>query len=92
MEAAMSHCLHRVVVLTLCAFAAGCVSMSEQQCRTTNWYQRGETDGITGLQAKIDQYADQCRRFGVQPAEQDYLAGWAWGYSEYGIRVSGARM
>jgi Protein of unknown function (DUF2799) len=88
----MTHYLHRAVVMALCALAAGCISMSESQCRTTNWYDRGENDGIIGLQAKIDQYAYQCAKYQVQPVEQDYLAGWAYGYSEFNKRVSGARM
>ena len=88
----MTDYLQRAVALSLFALTAACASMSESQCRTTNWYQRGENDGLIGLQAKIDQYADQCRRFGVQPAEQEYLSGWQYGYSEYGIRVSGTKM
>ena len=83
----------RYFVLTLCALLVNaCAPMSENQCRTTNWQQQGEADGLRGLQARIDQYAYQCQQFGVQPAEQEYLSGWRYGYSEYGIRVSGARM
>jgi uncharacterized protein DUF2799 len=88
----MTHCLQGAFVIALCALAAGCASMSESQCRATNWYNQGEQDGQLGFQAKIDQYAYQCRQFGVQPAEKEYLAGWAYGYSEYNTRVSGSKM
>ena len=81
----------RAAVIALCALAAGCASMSESQCRATNWYQQGEYDGLLGLQAKIDQYAQQCGRYQVQPAEKDYLAGWNYGYSEFNTRVSGSK-
>ena len=84
--------LQRAVVIALCALGAGCASMNESQCRATNWYRQGEQDGQLGQQAKIDQYAQQCRQFGVQPAEREYLTGWAYGYSEYNTRVSGSKM
>jgi hypothetical protein len=92
MEAAMTDYLQRPVVIALCALAAGCASMSESQCRATNWYNQGEADGQLGQQAKIDLYTYQCRQFGVQPAEGDYLAGWSLGYSEFNTRVSGSKM
>ena len=88
----MTHSLHRAVVITLGMLAAGCASMNESQCRATNWYNQGEQDGQLGQQAKIDQYAYQCRQFGVQPAEQQYLTGWAYGYSEFNTRMSGSKM
>ena len=88
----MSHFLQRAVVIALCALAAGCASMTESQCRSANWYEQGQSDGLLGQQAKIDTYAYQCRQFGVQPAEKDYLAGWTDGYAEYNRRVSGSKM
>ena len=88
----MIHSLHRAVVITLGMLAAGCASMNESQCRTANWYRQGETDGLIGQQARIDQYAYQCRQFGVQPAEGEYLAGWSDGYWEHYHRASGSKM
>jgi hypothetical protein len=77
--------------MALCALA-GCASMSEQQCRATNWYQQGETDGMAGNQAKIDLYAHLCNQYQVQPAAKEYLSGWADGYAEFNKRVSGSKM
>ncbi len=88
----MTYSLQRPVVITLCILAVGCAATSENQCRATNWYNQGEQDGQLGLQAKIDQYAYQCRQYGVQPEEKEYLAGWAYGYSEFNTRVSGSKM
>ena len=88
----MTYYLQRAVAIALCALAASCASMSENQCRATNWYNQGENDGLLGLQAKIDQYAYQCAKYQIQPAEKDYLAGWAYGYSEHNTRVSGSKM
>ncbi len=78
-------------VLLACALLSGCVSMSEQECRTTSWSERGEQDALTyGLRPRIDQFAYQCRKFGVQPDEKEYLAGWQVGNWERSIRVSGS--
>ncbi|HZS67713.1 MAG TPA: DUF2799 domain-containing protein [Burkholderiales bacterium] len=88
----MTDYLQRAVVLTLIALTAGCASMSENQCRTANWREQGEADGLIGQQARIDQYAYQCRQFGVQPAEAEYLAGWSDGYWEHYHRASGSKM
>jgi hypothetical protein len=91
-EAAMIHYLQRAVAITLCALAGACASMSENQCRTANWHQQGEADGLIGQQARIDQYAHQCRQYGIQPAEAEYLAGWSDGYWEHYHRASGSKM
>jgi hypothetical protein len=77
-------------VLTL-ALLAGCASMSESDCRTTNWHARGEADGLGGQRAQIDLYAEQCARFAVTPDEKAYLAGWGAGYAEWNRRVSRGR-
>jgi hypothetical protein len=70
--------------------AGGCVSMSETECRSADWYQVGYRDGdIYGLRPQIDQYAWQCRPW-VQVAESDYLRGWTEGYRENRIRTSGS--
>ena len=64
----------------------GCAGMAETQC-ASDWYQRGEADALMGNRARAEQYA-QCSGF----REQDYLAGWSIGYSEWNQRVSGSRM
>jgi hypothetical protein len=77
--------------VALVALVAGCATLSEPQCRGTDWYRRGEQDGLLGLRPQIDQYAHQCARFNVQPSEKDYMSGWSTGYSEWSKKVSGAR-
>jgi hypothetical protein len=79
----------RGLVLLVAALVAGCVSMTEAECRSTNWYQLGERDGlIYGMRPQIDQYAHQCSQFGVQPAEKDYITGWTDGYREHEKRIA----
>ena len=84
--------LMRVVLAFCCAAFAGCSAMSEPDCRTTNWYAVGERDALLGQRPQIERYSEQCGRYAVQPAENDYLAGWGIGYSEWNRRVSGSRM
>lgn len=66
--------------------------MSENECRTGNWYALGEQDALMGNRPKIDLYADQCGRYRIQPSETDYMAGWALGASEFNTRVGGSKM
>jgi hypothetical protein len=78
-------------VLLAGALVSGCASITEQQCRSANWYDTGEQDALTyGVRPRIDQFAYQCGKFGVQPDEKEYLAGWQVGNWERSIRVSGS--
>jgi Protein of unknown function (DUF2799) len=76
-------------LLVFCALLGACAQMSEQECRTTDWYQRGEVDALVyGMRPGIDQYAYQCEKFGVRPDEARYLAGWTEGDRERQARMS----
>ena len=55
---------------------------AESTCRTSDWYALGEREARSGLRPQIDLYIAQCSRYQVQPAEHDYLDGWASGYSQ----------
>jgi len=67
----------------------GCTTMSEQDCRGTDWYALGYRDGdVYGLRPQIDLYANQCRAFGVEAREDPYIAGWVDGYREWTSRVT----
>jgi Protein of unknown function (DUF2799) len=69
---------------------SGCAAMSETECRNSDWYALGERDGLTyGLRPQIDQYAELCAKHGVQPAQNEYLAGWFFGERERGVRMGG---
>jgi len=77
-------------LLAAAGILAGCVSMSDAECRSTNWYELGERDALVyGLQPQINQYAHVCSRHAVLPAEKDYMAGWVDGERERAIRVLG---
>ena len=74
-------------MLLACALLAGCASIGQDQCSTADWYERGHQDALMGNRASAERYA-QCSGF----RENDYLAGWSIGYSEYNQRTSGSRM
>ena len=83
---------NRLIFALALGALAGCASMSEQQCRSTNWYEQGATDGMAGNQAKLDLYSHLCGQYQLQPAAKEYLSGWADGYAEHNKRVSGSKM
>jgi hypothetical protein len=81
----------KAAALAACLVAAGCAQMTETQCKAADWYQLGYRDAdIYGLRPQVDQYAYQCRAFGVQPAENTYMAGWVDGFREWNTRVMGS--
>ena len=73
-------------ILLLCIALTGCAAMSESDCRSASWAQLGERDGLYGNRPRIDTYAYQCGRHGVNAAEKDYLDGWWIGNAEFARR------
>ena len=70
---------------------AGCMQMSESECRSADWYQIGYRDADNfGLRPQVDQYAYLCQAYGVQAAEPTYMAGWVDGHREFERRMSGS--
>ena len=60
------------------------MQMSEADCRSTDWYQRGRSDAeIYAMQSQIDQYTRQCSAYGVRPDAPAYQLGWDDGNMEY---------
>jgi Protein of unknown function (DUF2799) len=73
----------RTCVALLLALAAGCSTLTEAECRSTNWYQRGHDDGFGGHPTQIVRLRQQCARHGVEIAQSDYLEGWRIGHNEW---------
>lgn len=76
----------------VCAFAvcivpllfAACSSMSEKQCRSVSWPERGERDAYDGQsRERIASYQDACSEFGIPPDASAYNAGYAKGLALY---------
>jgi hypothetical protein len=74
--------------VVLAVFLGSCASLSESECRSTNWYQLGKRDGeIYASRGMIDQYTHRCAAFGVKPDEAAYMTGWDDGNMEYRQRT-----
>ena len=81
------------ILLAAAFIAAGCTTMSAQDCRSADWYALGYRDGdVYGLRPQIDQYAYQCRAAGVPAHETVYLSGWVDGYREWTSRTQGGEI
>lgn len=79
-------------ILFPCIVLAGCAAapMTESECRTTDWYERGRIDArVYVMQPAADQYARQCAAYGVQAPVAEYMEGWRIGYGEWN---TGGRM
>lgn len=73
--------------LAFASLAAGCVSMTEPECRSANWYDYGWRDGLGGLRPMVEVYAYQCDALKVKADQGEYMKGWTNGKWEYDSRV-----
>ena len=73
----------RPVLPLLALLIAGCAAMTESECRSADWAQLGERDGVSNNRPRIDQYAYQCDQYGVRAAQKDYMDGWWTGNAEF---------
>jgi hypothetical protein len=63
---------------------AGCVHMSEGECRTADWYELGFRDGLYGIQRQDEVYAFECGKAGgPAPDRAGYAKGWQEGWWEF---------
>jgi hypothetical protein len=62
---------------------AGCAALSETECTSMNWRQRGYDDGYFGHPPQDLRLAAECSRFGIKASESQYLEGWRAGYDEW---------
>jgi hypothetical protein len=80
--------VHRILTSAIAAGAAllvvSCTTMGSQECASADWYRLGYRDGdVYGVQAQIEQYAQQCRT----ADRRAYMAGWTDGYAEARMRI-----
>lgn len=72
------------LVLAAAGMLAGCATMSEDQCRKTDWYQRGVRDGNQGEPERhLDAHRQACAKAGVAPDETRWRQGWREGVRGY---------
>ncbi len=57
------------------AMVTGCAVMSEEECRSTNWYERGYADGTKGVGSHmLREYIDACHKV-VAVDQNGYMRG-----------------
>jgi Protein of unknown function (DUF2799) len=72
------------ILSLLTLLLAACSSMSEKQCRSVDWSERGERDAYDGqVRERIASYQDACSEFGIQADAAAYNAGYAKGLRLY---------
>lgn len=73
-----------IPLLAALALLAGCETMSEDQCRRADWYQRGQRDGNQGEPERhIEAHRKACAKAGVVPDETRWRQGWREGVRGY---------
>lgn len=71
-------------LLACLAVLAGCATLSEDECRTANWRDIGQRDGLDGKPAShLAQHAKACAEYGLRPDESRYHQGRNEGLREY---------
>lgn len=71
-------------LILILSFLSACASMSEQECLTANWFDRGYRDGLNGepLSRLADHY-EACAKVGVSPNQTLYQTGRNQGIINY---------
>lgn len=72
-----------LALLALPLSACAVFPLGEADCRPVSWQQRGYDDGYFGNPPQDIRLAQECRRFGVQVAQDEYLQGWRDGHDEW---------
>ena len=79
-------------LLAAMAALAGCSSMSEKECLSTDWRTVGYEDGVNGYSGdRIARYRNACSEHGVTPNLSEYQAGRQEGLQEFCKPVNGFR-
>ncbi|HEY7642597.1 MAG TPA: DUF2799 domain-containing protein [Steroidobacteraceae bacterium] len=83
----------RILILAALAALAGCSSMSEQECLSTDWRTVGYEDGVNGYSGdRIGRYRNACSEHGVTPNLSEYQSGREQGLREFCKPANGFRV
>lgn len=77
--------LARIATTTMALAAlAGCATIPEDKCATTDWYELGVADGRAGHAAeRLVKHREACAGVKIEPDETRYLQGRKLGLAEY---------
>ena len=83
----------RILILAAVAALAGCNSMSERECLSTDWRTVGYEDGVNGYAGdRIGRYRNACSEHGVTPDLGLYQSGREDGLREFCKPANGFRV
>lgn len=70
----------------------GCAALSEGECLTVDWHERGVRDGTLGApRSRLHEYDRACAKHGVRPDQDAYYAGREIGLERYCTPEGGYR-
>ena len=82
-----------LAAIALLLLLAACATLSEDECRSADWYQIGREDGANGR--KLDfilQHAKACNEFGIKPIASEWRKGREEGLKLYCTRENAYRV
>ena len=73
-----------VLLLPVAVLLTGCASMSASDCKFTDWFDKGASDGSYGKSiGTLVEYLEMCSKHGITPDRQQYREGHAQGILSY---------
>lgn len=86
-------CFRAIFILLLLLGLSGCATLSEDECRYSDWYDLGYRDGRQGRPAdRVSEHAQACGEHGVKPDRSRYLSGHTDGVATYCTAHNGLRV
>jgi hypothetical protein len=84
----------RTCAIALAALlAAGCATLSEEDCHVGDWYRIGLADGRAGASSeRIAKHIEACAEHGVSIDREQYVAGRVDGLQHYCTKANGFRV
>ena len=83
----------RIGLMATALILAGCASMTEEECLTADWYERGVMDGRHGQPHDyLARHYEACAKVGVVPEDGLYHKGRAIGIRQYCTPENGERL
>lgn len=81
------------LLAAMVALLGGCASMTEEECLSADWYERGLRDGRSGQPPDyLNEHREACSKVHVTPDAERYAQGRALGVREYCRPENGTRL
>jgi len=74
----------RIVLISIMAGLSGCATLSEDECRSADWYRIGVDDGRNGKPGSLlEEHREACIEYGIRPDDGLYFEGRRRGLDDY---------